>query len=69
MAVTLKYNLALVLGLYLGAVLWWQCHPELWFRRWLRRSWTAALSLGLVLTLLGNPYRSLLAQISDSVVP
>ncbi len=46
MAVTLRYVLALMLGLYLGAVLLWQSHPELWFRRWLWRSWTAALSLG-----------------------
>ena len=69
LAVTLRGELAQVLGLYLGSVLWWQRHPELWFRPWLRRSWTAALSLGLVLTLLGNPYRSLLALIPDSVVP
>ena len=69
LAVTLRYVLALVPGLYLGAVLWWQRHPELWSRRWLRRSWTAALSLGLVLTLLGNPHRSLSALIPDSFVP
>ena len=69
LAVTLRYVLALVPGLYLGAVLWWQRHPELWSSRWLRRSWTAALSLGLVLTLLGNPHRSLSALIPDSFVP
>ena len=69
LAVTLRYVLALVPGLYLGAVLWWQRHPDLWSRRWLRRSWTAALSLGLVLTLLGNPHRSLSALIPDSFVP
>ena len=66
---TLRYVLALVPGLYLGAVLWWQRHPELWSRRWLRRCWTAALSLGLVLTLVGNPHRSLSALIPDSVSP
>ena len=69
LAVTLRYVLALVPGLYLGAVLWWQHHPELWSRRWLRRAWTAALSLGLVLTLVGNPHRSLSALIPDSVSP
>ena len=69
LAVTLRYVLALVPGLYLGAVLWWQRHPELWTRRWLRRCWTAALSLGLVLTLVGNPHRSLSALIPDSVSP
>ena len=69
LAVTLRYVLALVPGLYLGAVLWWQHHPDLWSRRWLRRAWTAALSLGLVLTLVGNPHRSLSALIPDSVSP
>ena len=69
LAVTLRYVLALVPGLYVGAVLWWQRHPDLWNRVWLRRSWTAALSLGLVLTLAGNPHRSLSALIPDSVSP
>ena len=69
LAVTLRYVLALVPGLYFGAVLWWQRHPGLWSQPWLRRSWTAALSLGVVLTLVGNPHRSLSAVIPDSFVP
>ena len=69
LAVTLRYVLALVPGLYLGAVLWWQQHPDVWSRHWIRRGWTAALALGLVLTLLGNPHRSLSALIPDSISP
>ena len=69
LAVTLRYVLALVPGLYLGAVLWWQKHPEVWSRLWIRRCWTAALALGLVLTLLGNPHRSLSALVPDSISP
>ena len=69
LSVTLRYVLALVPGLYLGAVLWWQRHPEVWSKPWLRRCWTAALSLGLVLTLVGNPHRTLSAVIPDSFSP
>ena len=69
LAVTLRYVLALVPGLYLGAVLWWQKHPDVWSRLWIRRCWTAALALGLVLTLLGNPHRSLSALVPDSISP
>ena len=69
LAVTLRYVLALVPGLYLGAVLWWQAHPQVWERRRLRPLWTAAITLGLVLTLLGNPHRSLSALIPDSFAP
>ena len=69
LSVTLRYVLALVPGLYLGAVIWWERHPRLFTRSWLRRCWTAALSLGLVLTLVGNPNRSLSAFIPDSFSP
>jgi uncharacterized membrane protein len=69
LAVTLRYVLALVPGLYLGALLWWQAHPQVWQRRWLRPLWTGAIGLGLVLTLVGNPHRSLSAFIPDSFSP
>ena len=69
LSVTLRYVLALVPGLYLGAVLWWQQHPKSWSKVWLRRCWMGAISLGLVLTLLANPHRSLSAVIPDSFSP
>ena len=69
LSVTLRYVLALVPGLYLGAILWWQSHPEIWSRRWIRRCWTGAITLGLVLTLVANPHRSLSALVPDSFSP
>ena len=69
LSVTLRYVLALVPGLYLGAVLWWQTHPATWSRRWIRRCWTGALTLGLLLTLVANPHRSLSALVPDSFSP
>ena len=69
LAVTLRYVLALVPGLYLGAVLWWQAHPLAWHQSRLRAVWTGAIALGLVLTIIGNPHRSFSAVIPDSFVP
>ena len=69
LSVTLRYVLALVPGLYLGSVLWWQRHPLLWSRRWIRRCWVGALALGLTLTLVANPHRSLSALVPDSFSP
>ena len=69
LAVTLRYVLALVPGLYIGALLWWQANPSIWERRWLRPCWTAALTIGLLLTIVGNPHRTLSAVIPDSFSP
>ena len=69
LSVTLRYVLALVPGLYLGSVLWWQRHLSLWSKRWIRRCWVGALGLGLTLTLVANPHRSLSALVPDSFSP
>ena len=69
LAINLRYVMALVPGLYLGSVLWWESHPKAWERRPLRSIWIGALSLSLVLTIIGNPHRSLSVIIPDSFVP
>ena len=69
LSVTLRYVLALVPGLYVGTLLWWQSNPSIWKQRWWRPCWTAAVSFGLVLTIFGNPHRSLSAVIPDSFSP
>ena len=69
LSVTLRYVLALVPGLYLGSVLWWQRHASVWAMPWIRRCWFGALSLGLTLTLVANPHRSLSALVPDSFSP
>lgn len=69
LAINLRYVLALVPGLYLGSVLWWESHPEAWKNQPLRSFWIGALSLSLALTIAGNPHRSLSAIVPDSFVP
>ena len=69
LAVTLRYVLALVPGLYIGAMLWWQSHLSFWKKRWLRPCWTAAVSIGLLFTLVSNPHRTFSAVVPDSFSP
>ena len=69
LAVTLRYVLALVPGLYIGTLLWWQSHPSAWKKRWLRPCWTAALSIGLLMTVISNPHRTFSAVVPDSFSP
>ena len=69
LAVTLRYVLALVPGLYIGTLLWWQSNPSIWKKRWLRPCWTAALSIGLLLTIVSNPHRTFSAVVPDSFSP
>ncbi|MFL0781760.1 MAG: DUF2079 domain-containing protein [Prochlorococcus sp.] len=69
LAVTLRYVLALVPGLFMGTMLWWQQHPGWWSLRWFRRFWTGCIGLGLVITLASNPHRSLSALVPDSFQP
>ena len=69
LAVTLRYVLALVPGLYVGALLWWQDNLSIWKKRWVRPFWTAALSIGLLLTIVSNPHRTFSAVVPDSFSP
>ena len=69
LAVTLRYVLALVPGLYIGTLLWWQSHPSVWKKRWLRPCWTAAVSIGLLFALVSNPHRTFSAVVPDSFSP
>ena len=69
LAVTLRYVLALVPGLYIGTLLWWQANPSVWKKRWLRPCWTAALSLALLMTIVSNPHRTFSAVVPDSFSP
>ncbi|MFL0724699.1 MAG: DUF2079 domain-containing protein, partial [Prochlorococcus sp.] len=69
LSVTLRYVMVFVPGLFAGAMLWWQAHPKFWSRVWFHRFWTGCIALGLVITLVSNPYRSLSALVPDSFQP
>ena len=69
LAVSLRFVLYLVPGVFAGGILWWARHPNLFHERWLKRLWRTALVLSVVFTITGNPHRSLSALIPDSVQP
>jgi uncharacterized membrane protein len=70
LSINIRYAMALVPGLFYGAILWWSRRPDpagLWRSR--RRFWAGCLSLSFVLMALSNPNRSLSFVIPDSIEP
>ena len=69
LSITIRYTLLVVPGFALGALFWWQRHPDLPLNRSWRLAWGSALVLSLLLTVGSNPHRSLSMLIPDSVHP
>ena len=68
LAINLRYALAVVPGVFYGAILWWSHHPNA-FKPRLRRFWAVCIALSLVFTVINNPNRSLSFMIPDSIRP
>ena len=81
LAITIRYALSVVPGLFYGVILWW---GEQGFREWgqkpenleprklirpFRRFWLFCIGLTLVFTITSNPNRTLYFLIPDSVQP
>ncbi len=69
MAVSLRFMLYLVPGVFSGTVFWWKEHSQNFEKRAVRRFWKVCLAIAFGFTLAGNPHRSLSAIIPDSVQP
>lgn len=69
LAVTLRFVLYLVPGVFAGGILWWRTRQALFHERWLKRLWRSALVLSILFTITANPHRSLSALIPDSIHP
>lgn len=65
----LRYAMALVPGLFYGAILWWSHHPNLFQRLRFRRFWALCIALSLFFTVTSNPNRALSFLIPDSFQP
>lgn len=68
LAVNLRYAVAVVPGVFYGAILWWSRNPQRFtpkFRRW----WKIAIVLSLLFMLSGNPHRTFSFMIPDSIRP
>lgn len=68
LAINLRYALAVVPGIFYGAILWWAHHPNA-FKPRLRRFWSVCIALSLIFTVINNPNRALSFMIPDSIRP
>jgi uncharacterized membrane protein len=68
LSINLRYALMWIPGLFYGAILWWNQHPQV-FRPRFQRFWLACLILSLLFTVTGNPNRALSVFIPDSFQP
>lgn len=68
LAITIRYAMTVVPGLFYGAILWWSQHPKA-FKPSFRRFWVFCICLSLILTIAFNPNRTLYFLIPDSIQP
>jgi len=68
LAITIRYAMTVVPGLFYGAILWWSQHPN-GFKPSFRRFWVVCICISLLFTFTANPNRTLYFLIPDSIQP
>lgn len=68
LAITIRYALTVVPGLFYGAIIWWSQHPKA-FKPSFRRFWVACICLSLFFTFTSNPNRTFSFLIPDAIQP
>ena len=68
LAITIRYALTVVPGIFYGAILWLAHHPKQ-FKPSFQRFWTVCIGLSLIFTLTSNPSRTFYFIIPDSIQP
>ncbi len=68
LAITIRYALTVVPGIFYGTILWYARHPKQ-FKPSFQRFWTVCIGLSLIFTLTSNPSRTFYFLIPDSVQP
>ncbi|NDJ15701.1 DUF2079 domain-containing protein [Myxacorys almedinensis A] len=68
LSMQLRYAIAVVPGIFYGAIVWWSHHPD-YFTAKVRNVWKGCLIVSFVVILTSNPNRSLSFLIPDSVRP
>ena len=69
LAINIRYAMTVVPGLCYGAILWWSVRPQVFKTPNIRRFWVFCLTLSVMVTIGGNPNRSLSFLIPDSIDP
>ena len=68
LAISVRYALTIVPGLFYGAILWWSEHQERFkpkFRRW----WIRCIALSIIIAITSSPNRAFYFLIPDSIHP
>lgn len=68
LAITIRYALTIVPGLFYGAILWWSHHPQS-FKLFFRRFWVGCICLSLLFSFTSNPNRTFYFIMPDSFKP
>lgn len=68
LAISIRYALTVVPGLFYGAILWWSQHPKA-FKPSFQRFWVGCICLSLLFTFTSNPNRTFYFLIPDSIQP
>jgi uncharacterized membrane protein len=68
LAITIRYALTVVPGLFYGTILWWSQHRQT-FKPSFRRFWVGCICLSLLLSFTSNPNRTFYFVIPDSIQP
>ena len=68
LAISIRYALSVVPGLFYGAILWWSQHQDK-FKPKFRRFWVGCICLSLIFGFTSNPSRTLYFAIPDSINP
>jgi uncharacterized membrane protein len=69
LSLDIRYCLALIPGIFYGAILWWKQHPQVITLKFFRRFWITCLNLSIIVTILGNPNDALSFLIPYSYRP
>lgn len=68
LAITIRYALSVVPGLFYGTILWWSQHSEKFNRRF-RQFWIGCITLSIILAMVSNPNRPFFFLFPDSYRP
>lgn len=68
LAITIRYALTVVPGLFYGAIIWWSQHPKT-FKPKFRRLWIGCICLSLFFSFTSNPNQTFYFLIPESIQP
>jgi hypothetical protein len=61
--------MAVVPGIFYGAILWWSTRAELFKRVWVRRFWVGCIALSVLFSFTSNPHQVFYFLIPHSIAP